>query len=195
MGIGKLIVITGETAAGKDTVTANLLSLHPDWKKIITTTTRNPREGEINHIDHDFISKDEFLKLKSQEGFLESIEYAGNYYGTPKKALDPLLTGTNLIWRIDISMAAKVEGWLKNAFPKSVAGKIKKNTRVIFIKLQDNTTQCQRLIERGMSKAEISSRIEQDNKNLKSGNFKNIVINYNGKLEETVKKVEGIINS
>lgn len=193
--IGKLIVITGETASGKDTVTEKLLGKHTDWKKIITTTTRLPRTGEKNHKDHEFITKDAFLKLKKENGFLETIEYAGNFYGTTKSSLDPVLGGKTLIWRIDISMASNVDKLFEKSFPKTIAGLLKANTEVIFLKLQDAETQKIRLQKRGMSEDDIKLRMIQDKKNLSKGHFKNIVINIEGQLENTIKEVEKIIKS
>jgi len=192
--LGKLIVITGQTGSGKDTVVEKLLTLHPTWKKIVTTTTRQIRPGETNHKEYNFIDKTTFQKLNSENGFLEINEYAGNFYGTPKSALDPLLSGQSLIWRIDISMAAKVIDFLNNAYDSTLAQELIDNTKIIFLKLEDNLTQKKRLEKRGMKESDVNKRIEQENKDLAQGKFQNIVINHEGKLEETVKTVEKIIN-
>jgi len=81
-----MIVITGASASGKTETAKELTSLF-GIKKVVTHTTREKRVGEIDGVDYHFVSKDEFLKLKSQDYFVETTEYNGNYYGTSKKEI------------------------------------------------------------------------------------------------------------
>lgn len=182
--IGKLIVITGATVSGKDTVVAELLKIHPHWKKVITTTTRPPRPGEIDGIDYHFINEEVFQKMKKNDEFLETVEYAGNHYGTTRSALNPVLQGQILIWRIDASRATQIDKLF-----------IKANTKVIYLKLPNNETRQKHFLKRGMKESDIRKRIKQDKIDCNVGNFKNVVINYEGQLEKTVKIVEKIIET
>lgn len=56
---------------------------------ILTGTTRQPREGERDGVDYNFISVEEFKKMDKNGQLLESGTYEGNYYGTPKPPPDP----------------------------------------------------------------------------------------------------------
>lgn len=77
-----MIVILGASASGKTTIANEMMNIHK-LKKIITYTTRPTRQGEINGIDYNFVSIDEFKALKQQNFFAETGYYRGWYYGTP----------------------------------------------------------------------------------------------------------------
>lgn len=173
---GKLIIITGSTGSGKDTIVAELRKINPSWKQIVTSTTRLMRPNETQGVEYNFIDKETFLKMKDNGDFIETVEYAGNNYGTPKSAFDHLSAGVTLIWRIEASMSAKVN----NLF---------KNTKVIYIDLPDKETIYRRLKGRGMSDEEIERRIKQDEHDRRKYHFENVVINSDGHLEESVQKI------
>ena len=68
----------------------------------ISTTTRSPRNGEINGVDYFFVKKAEFEKIKKSGGFLEWAEVFGNLYGTPIGPVNNLLEeGKDLIFDVD----------------------------------------------------------------------------------------------
>lgn len=190
---GKLIVITGTTVSGKDTVVAELLKNHPDWQKIVTTTTRSPRPEEQIDIDYHFIDLATFLEMQDNDDFLESVEYADNHYGTTKATFRAVLQGQTIIWRIDASRASQIDKLFDDCFDKETATFLKNRTRVIYLKLPDSATRQKHFLKRGMEATDIKKRIKQDKIDFNLGNFKNIVINYEGKLEKTVDKVEAII--
>lgn len=190
---GKLIVITGATVSGKDTVVAELLKNSPTWNKIVTTTTRPPRPEEQNGIDYHFVNLETFQKMKEDGEFLESVEYAGNHYGTTKSTLNPVLQGQTLIWRIDASRAAQVNKLFDDSFDQKTADQIKSITKVIYLKLPNKQTRQQHFLKRGMQESDIKKRIKQDEIDWHVGNFQNVVINYDGKLDQTIKQVEKII--
>ena len=75
-----MIVITGASATGK-TETARVLSTLFNIKKVVTHTTRPMRKGETDGVDYHFVSKEEFLKLKDEDYFVETTTYNNNYYG------------------------------------------------------------------------------------------------------------------
>ena len=77
----KMIVIVGESASGKSTL-QSVLTKKYNLKRVITYTTRPPRENEINGVDYNFISKEEFESKINEGFFAEYTMYRGWYYGT-----------------------------------------------------------------------------------------------------------------
>lgn len=75
-----MIIITGASASGKSLAAKNL-ELHYGFKKAITTTTRELREGEVDGVDYFFITKEEFEKRLKEGKFVEHTLYNNNYYG------------------------------------------------------------------------------------------------------------------
>lgn len=190
---GIFIVISGSSTSGKDTVKHKLLQKYPNLHKIITTTTREPRHGEIDGEDLHFVTIEEFKKMNSKGGFLEIVEYAGNFYGTTKKDILEALN-TDVIWRIDPSMAAKVRDMIRKSFNKETAQKLLKKLIVIYLHIPLETTR-KRLEKRGVSKEEIDIRINQDEFFWKQ--YKNmydyVIENKEGQLGKTMEAIERII--
>lgn len=81
-----MIILIGPSASGKTAVGRKLEEKY-NIKKVVTYTTRNIREKEIDGIDYHFISKEEFIEKKNNGFFFETMEYAGNYYGTSFESL------------------------------------------------------------------------------------------------------------
>lgn len=79
-----MLILIGGSASGKST-TEKILCEKYGYKKIISYTTRQPRENEVNHIDYHFISVEDFLKKKEEGFFAETAQYNGWYYGTAKE--------------------------------------------------------------------------------------------------------------
>ncbi|CAI2183197.1 1218_t:CDS:2 [Funneliformis geosporum] len=87
-----LIIIAGGSGTGKTTI-ENLLAQSPNITKLVSTTTRPPRAGEVDGQDYYFISKAEFEVELAKGRFLEHVIYDGNYYGVHGKVID-LILGT-----------------------------------------------------------------------------------------------------
>ena len=81
-----MILLTGPSASGKTEIAKELFKLF-GIKKVVTHTTRDMRVGEVQDVDYHFVSKEEFLKLKDEDAFVETTFYNNNYYGTSKKEL------------------------------------------------------------------------------------------------------------
>lgn len=78
-----MIVLVGESASGKSSIEKNLVDNY-GYKKIVSYTTRQPRQGEIDGIDYHYISESQFIKLQKEGYFAEVGEYNGWHYGTAK---------------------------------------------------------------------------------------------------------------
>ncbi len=81
-----MIILMGPSASGKTSI-GRILEKMYNIEKVVTYTTRDKRYQEIDGIDYHFITKEEFLKLKDNDFFFETIEYNNNFYGTSKESL------------------------------------------------------------------------------------------------------------
>ncbi len=107
--IGKLIVISGPSGAGKGTIVEQLLS-DSRYELSISCTTREPRGQEQEGKHYFFKSREEFEKMIGESKFLEYADVFGRYYGTPKDyVLDKLKSGKNVILEIDVQGALQVK--------------------------------------------------------------------------------------
>lgn len=79
-----MLILIGPSASGKTEV-AKLLAKKYNITKIVTYTTRQPRVNEVNGVDYNFVSVEEFAKLTEENFFVETTYYNSNYYGTAKK--------------------------------------------------------------------------------------------------------------
>ncbi len=115
-GKGLLIVVSGPSGAGKDTICKRIVDdLDNIWISI-SATSRNPRVGEVEGKDYFFMTKEEFEDKIKDNLFLEYATYNGNYYGTPKdKIEDYLNSGIDVILVIDIQGAINVKKLVPSA--------------------------------------------------------------------------------
>lgn len=106
---GLLIVISGPSGVGKDTVLRRLFQLDPKLKYSVSYTTRPPRPGEIDGQSYSFVNEAEFLSLIEQKEFLEWAKVYDHYYGTSRRRVeDALSRGEDIILKIDVQGASFV---------------------------------------------------------------------------------------
>jgi guanylate kinase len=106
---GLLIVISGPSGVGKDTVLRRLFELAPQLKYSVSYTTRPPRPGEIDGHSYTFVSESEFLRLIEQREFLEWAKVYDHYYGTSRSRVEEALArGEDIILKIDVQGATFV---------------------------------------------------------------------------------------
>ncbi|HEY9596352.1 MAG TPA: guanylate kinase [Cyanophyceae cyanobacterium] len=109
MQAGKLIVLTGPSGVGKGTLLRIILQRHPELYLSISATTRQPRPGEIDGQQYYFVNRDKFNQMIAEDEFLEWAEYAGNYYGTPRAAVErQIQLGQSVILEIELVGARKI---------------------------------------------------------------------------------------
>ena len=146
-----MIILVGKTCSGKSSV-AEILRTRYGYERIVTYTTRPPRENERNGVEYHFISQEEFERLKSEDFFFETTSYdvaSGEtwYYGTPKYALK---NGSCIVMN--------PEGMKK---VKKMLDPDAYDIKVIYL----NTSEAMiwnRLRQRGDSSDEASRRIDSD---------------------------------
>jgi len=124
---GRLIILTGPSGVGKGTLLRSLLERHPELYLSVSVTTRAPRPGEIDGKHYYFINRDQFEQMVAKSELLEWAEYAGNYYGTPKKQLEAQIRqGQWVILEIELEGARQIQQTFPSALrifilPPSIA--------------------------------------------------------------------------
>jgi len=117
MQLGLLVVISGPSGVGKNTVISHLFEKLPNLSYSISATTRNPRKNENDGQHYFFLSETEFLNKIETADFLEWAKVYQYYYGTPKKPVIELLnSGKDVILDIDVQGAVQI----KRSFPAAV---------------------------------------------------------------------------
>ena len=181
---GELIIISGTTCAGKDTVVKELLNINQNITKSTSYTSRPIRPGEINGKNYYFVTPEEFENKIANDDFLEyaKVQY-GSYYGTPKKeVIEILKSGKDVILVIDVQ-GAKI---IKEKFPE---------TLLIFILAPSMQEIKKRLLTRSTeTKEQIIERFKLAYQEVNEiSNYNYVVINDD--LNDCVNKVNSIIIS
>ncbi len=113
---GQIIVISGPSGAGKNTVFDGLNAVMDDVVQTVSVTTRKPRDGERHGVDYYFVTKDEFLDKIDADEFVEYVQYGDNYYGTLKSEIHHLIdSGKKVILVIEVNGAFNI----KKEFPEA----------------------------------------------------------------------------
>ena len=100
---GAILILSGPSGCGKSTLLKEVYKDIDDYYFSISTTTRDPREGETHGVDYLFTSKEEFEKDIENGDFLEYANVHGNYYGTSLKPINAALNeGKLVIFDIDV---------------------------------------------------------------------------------------------
>ncbi len=180
---GQLIVISGPSGCGKDTVVKEVLKTNPNAWLSVSCTSRKPRPGEVNGKDYFFLSRDEFEKKIADGDLLEYAEYAENYYGTPKDIIvEKINQGIDVILVIEIQGALKIK-------------EILKETIFVFI-LPPTIKELRRRLEgrKTETKEVMMKRFKTAYREINEVNKYNYVV-INDIVEEAAKKVNAIIAS
>ena len=117
--VGKIFIISAPSGAGKSTlVAATLVNLEKEWpiERVVTYTSKNPRNNEVPGQDYHFIKVDEFERRIKQGFFLEWSNAYGTYYGSPRSIVNQVANGYSYIGIIDRVGASKI----KAQFPQAV---------------------------------------------------------------------------
>ena len=161
MSKGKLFIVSAPSGCGKGTILSEVFKERNVYYSV-SATTRKPREGEINGTHYFFMSDDEFRKTISEDGFLEYASFAGNSYGTPKKAVfDKLEEGVDVVLEIETQGAFQVT----EKYPEAVMIFIlPPNIGELRRRLGKRGTESEEVIERRVSQAagEIEKSLRYD---------------------------------
>jgi guanylate kinase len=107
---GLMLVISSPSGAGKSTIARNLLEADPQLSISVSVTTRNRRPSEIEGRHYFFKSIREFEGLRQTDALLEWAEVHGNFYGTPRDAVEQAMAeGRDMLFDIDWQGAQQLQ--------------------------------------------------------------------------------------
>ena len=101
---GLMLILTSPSGAGKSTLTRQLLQNETDIALSVSVTTRSRRKDEIDGVHYHFIDRPAFERMRDAGELLEWAEVHGNFYGTPRKAVEEALSaGKDVLFDIDVA--------------------------------------------------------------------------------------------
>lgn len=179
-----LIVISGPSGVGKDSVLNHMKARNLPFHFVVTTTTREPRPGEKNGVDYNFVSLAEFERMIDRDEFIEHALVYGQHKGVPKIQVDQALNcGIDVVMRLDVQGAETI----KKLYPESFS---------IFLTARNEEDLVNRLIRRedDQSPAELKQRIATAKSELRCiPKFDYVVENRENELDRTVDFITAII--
>ena len=165
-----MIVLAGASASGKTEV-AKVLAKKFGVTKIVTTTTRDKRVGEVNGIDYFFVSKEEFEKMILEDRFVEYTLYNGQMYGSTKDQISPD--------KCVVIDPAGLRSYIN----------LNNDDIVTFYLEADEDTRHKRMILRGDDPVKIKSRIENDRIAFKEENIAKVDYKIDASNNRTIDEV------
>jgi guanylate kinase len=178
-----LIVISGPSGVGKDTVIEHMKQRGMPFHFVVTATTRDRRPTETHGVDYFFLSKDQFAEMIEHDELLEWAIVYNDFKGIPKQQVrDAIATGKDVVMRIDVQGAATI----RRLCPEAL---------LIFLTTHDEDELVQRLTARqSETPEELKLRIATARQEMRRmENFDYVVLNQQDCLDETVDVIEAII--
>ncbi len=181
-----LIVISGPSGVGKDTVIQRMKERRLPFHFVVTATTRPPRNGEVHGRDYFFVTKDQFAAMIESDELLEYAYVYNDYKGIPKQQVrEALASGQDVIMRVDVQGAAKI---------RQLTGA---GATLIFMTTLSEEELVQRLRDRKSETPEgLNLRIATARKELaRMVEFDYCVVNQDMSLDDTVDRIMAIIEA
>ena len=180
-----LIVVSGHSGAGKDSVVRLLLEYEPALVFVVTTTTRPMRANEVHGRDYFFVSSDEFARMIAADEFLEHALVYGEHKGVARKEVQSAMqSGKDAVLRVDVQGAA----WIKQLYASALLIFLTPgNEGELRARLDERETETDSGLEKRVATASEEARRREE--------FDYVVVNRRDDLEGTVKTIQGIIRA
>lgn len=178
---GILVILSGPSGSGKDTVLEKLCKTDPEVKVSVSMTTREMRDNEIDGVSYYFVSREYFEKKISENRMLEYAEYAKNYYGTPAEPVDEMLSqGKSVILKIEVQGAEQIRNRCEDVISIFL---MPPSLRVLEQRLRDRGTEDEETIQHRLFIAREEIR--------KAYDYDYVVIN--GTVDNAVADIKAIL--
>jgi guanylate kinase len=176
-----LIVLSGPSGVGKDTVLDRLMRSGGAMYFAVTATTRSQRKKEVDGVDYHFVSRDNFREMIDGGELLEWAEVYGNFYGVPKNQVrEALQEGQNVVIKVDVQGAETI----KHLVPQAL---------LIFVRPPSMETLEKRLKKRSTeSVSDLERRIATARQEMEQQRFFDHVV-VNDEVGRAVSKINAII--
>lgn len=172
-----LFLITGHSGSGKSTIMKQLMD-----NEIVSFTTREKRDGEVDGKDYIFITLDEFNRMKDDNQLVEYVEYSGNMYGVTKEELENKINKDHAFCIVDYHGMKQMK-------------ELYRNVVTIFL-YTDYDVAKQQMISRGDSIKKVKERLVTYKEELSNRHDYDYVIkNNHGQLHHTIEIIRNIIES
>jgi len=180
-----LIVISGPSGVGKDTVVHRMRERRLPFRFVVTATSRPRRDDETDGVDYVFLTREEFEGMVARGELLEHAVVYGQFKGIPRQHVrEALATGQDVVFRIDVQGAETV----RRLCPEAL---------LIFLTTRDDDELARRLRNRCTESSEslalrmATARREYEKLSL----FDYVVVNADGELDQAVNTIEAIIRA
>ncbi len=180
-----LIVISGPSGVGKDTVIHTMKQRGLPFHFVVTATTRKPRPEERHGVDYFFLTKDEFAEMIDRDELLEYAIVYNDYKGIPKQQVrHALASGNDVVMRVDVQGAATI----RKLCPEAL---------LVFLTTQNEKELERRLTVRKSETPEgLKLRIATARQELKRIDiFDYVIVNQDSHLEQTVDTISSIVHA
>lgn len=179
-----LVVLSGPSGVGKDLLISLMKERFPSFYFAVTVTTRPKRENETEGVNYFFVSRDTFMEMVKRDEFLEWSRVYGNFYGVPlSQVRQSLQRGQDTVLKVDVQGAQKIKARIPGA-------------TLIFISPPSPEALTSRLSRRQTEKPQdLKVRLQTLQEEMTYlPIFNYVVVNDEGKIEETLKQIEAIIS-
>jgi len=180
-----LVVISGPSGVGKDSVVKRMREMGHPFHFVITATDRARRPGESDGVDYYFVSTAEFQRMIAADEFIEHADVYGQCKGVPKEHVrQALASGTDVVMRLDVQGAATI----RRKIPEAVG---------IFLVPPSLDVLVERLRRRpGDSEAQVQERLSMAVREMEQAStFDYVVVNREGELDQAVQQVLAIMSA
>jgi guanylate kinase len=182
-----LVIVSGPSGVGKDTVITALRSIpaEPPRHFVVTCTTRPRRPYEVDGVHYHFLSRDDFLERRDSGALLEANEVHGHWYGTPRDEVRRALQlGQDVILKIDVQGAAVVKQKVPEAL---LVFLVPPTLEDLFSRLQSRATETADELDVRQRNAALELARQKD--------YDYVVPNETGQVERTAARIDAIIRA
>ena len=181
---GLLIILSGPSGVGKETVRNRLMKIKKfELLYSVSMTTRQPRNQEVDGVNYYFVSEEEFKRNIETDNFLEYAKFVGNYYGTPKDKVEELRNaGHNVLLEIEINGA------------KQVLSKVHDDAVISFFLMPPNLSVLEDRIRKRQTESEaiIAERLNKGKEEMTMTDDYDYII-LNDKVNRAAKEISDLI--